>query len=447
MAEVKPLTPAQLLIDHENPRIVNDIQAENQRDALNSIARGQQEKLLVLAEDIVEQRSLNPAELMLVVPSKSEPDRYIVREGNRRLTAIRALENPDIFVGALEPPVLQRFRTLSSKYQQSPIREILCCVMPTSDATIHWLDLLHTGPNSGAGTVQWGADEKARFRFRSRGEIGLHTRLLDFLEDGEHLTRLERQRVPTTSFERLIKSPDVKAKLGITIGRDGVIHFQDEAAAITGLLFMIRDLSSGRTRIPDIYTKEQRSNYAANIPVNITPTPKVSGAGGVPASIPLPSLKPVPQIPLSRPKPERDRMIPWDCPLRIADHRIRRIAKELMSLSLREYTNAVAVLFRVFIELSVDFYRINTMSRPALSVKERLSDKLKDVVGHLEGLGKLSRQEGNPIRAACAKNSFLATSVLTMNEYVHSPHMVPSPSDLRAAWDGFQPFIRKLWPR
>jgi hypothetical protein len=33
-----------------------------------------------------------------------------------------------------------------------------------------------------------------------------------------------------------------------------------------------------------------------------------------------------------------------------------------------------------------------------------------------------------------------------MHEYLHNYLMNPTPVDLRAAWDGFEPFLKAVWP-
>lgn len=116
-------------------------------------------------------------------------------------------------------------------------------------------------------------------------------------------------------------------------------------------------------------------------------------------------------------------------------------------MSLKELTNANAVLFRVFLELSTDYYLVSAMKKPANTLLgTKLSKKLLDVVADMESKTLLSRQQAAPVKAACQKQSFLATSVTTMNEYIHSSFMNPTPTDLRAAWDGFEPFIKAIWP-
>ena len=53
-------------------------------------------------------------------------------------------------------------------------------------------------------------------------------------------------------------------------------------------------------------------------------------------------------------KAERTALIPRECHLNINPPRINSIYIELLTLTVNQYANACAVLFRVFIELSVD---------------------------------------------------------------------------------------------
>jgi hypothetical protein len=148
-------------------------------------------------------------------------------------------------------------------------------------------------------------------------------------------------------------------------------------------------------------------------------------------------------------KKERDRLVPLECRLRITEPRIRRIGQELQGLLLKDNPNAIAGLFRVFVELSTDYYLVNSLKHPKSYLNQQdksLSKKLLEVVTHLETNGMLSRQDVAPVKAACAKGSFLATSVITMHEYLHNYLMNPTPVDLRSAWDGFEPFLKAVWP-
>ncbi len=161
MADIRSIGPSNLLMDAENPRLSRP--NEGQREAMRALADIMPRKILALAKDIIE-NGLNPADLPIVMSANDSENRYIVLEGNRRLVALKALENPDSFVGSLDSIALSSMRTLARKYQDSPIDEIQCCVVKDRPAAEHWIKLRHTGENDGAGIVPWGGDESSRFR-------------------------------------------------------------------------------------------------------------------------------------------------------------------------------------------------------------------------------------------------------------------------------------------
>lgn len=140
---------------------------------------------------------------------------------------------------------------------------------------------------------------------------------------------------------------------------------------------------------------------------------------------------------------ERKRLIPRGCILEIDPPRINEIYRELKRLHVVNYSNAVAVLFRVFLELSLDNY----VEREGLGIDERakLSFKLQEVGKDLEGKNKLTEQQLKAVRRASQRDTFLAATITTFNQYVHNPYFTPVPSDLNAAWDNLAPFIEAMW--
>ena len=207
MPDTVPIKPADLLIDEENPRISEP--NAGQHKAHQALAQHQQRKLQMLARDIV-QHGMNPSELPIVMALKDDLNRFIVIEGNRRLAALKALENPDSLVGAVSSGILSDFRRLSREYQKNPMETVPCVVVKDREEARHWIQLKHTGENEGAGIVPWGSDESARFRSRS-GAMEIHQQALNFLEKRGSLTPSQRKRVPTTSLKRLLESPEVRA--------------------------------------------------------------------------------------------------------------------------------------------------------------------------------------------------------------------------------------------
>lgn len=434
------MSPADLLIDEENPRISQPNVGQN--GAIQALAQRQGRKLLELAKDILV-HGLNPAELTIVMPHERDPKRFIVLEGNRRLVALRALENPQLVADAVKPGVFKEIKRFSRTYQDNPVESVECLVTPSRDEARHWIELRHTGERQGAGIVTWGADEVARFRARS-GDREIHQQALDFLERRGDLSTDERRLVPTTSFKRLIQTPEVRSKLAVEVHNGRLYRLAEENKVAKGLLHITRDLASGKTRVGDIYRKDQRVSYANALPSSIVVSPTLKSGHGVDISTGEVQVEPK-RAPTGIVPRTRDRLIPRDCVLSVSDQRCHEIEGELRKLGLKDYPNAVSVLFRVFIELSADTY-IETTKLPVAN-QSKLRNKLQAVTKDLISRKKLTEQQAKPVRRAFEKDSFLAASTTLMNNYVHNPYVFPGPSDLRAAWNSLQPFVTAMWAR
>jgi hypothetical protein len=438
MSESKGIGPADLLIDVNNPRLPQP--NVGQREALRALASEQGRKLVTLARDIVE-NGLNPSELMIVIPAGDDTKRYVVLEGNRRLIAIMSLENPESISGAVDHGVLAEMRKLNKRYQENPVEKVNCLIMKDREAAAHWIELRHTGENEGAGIVRWGSDETTRFRARG-GNLPVHSQALNLLEERGDLTPESRRGVPAASYKRLLEAPPVREKCGFEV-KDGKMRLlADEKKVRKALLHIANDLANGTTRTKDIYTKEDREQYAANLPASIVVKPTRRPGQG--EEVVTKGAKAKQSRPAKKKKVNpRDNLIPRDCVLAITNQRVKDIEIELRSLSLTEYTNAVSVLFRVFMELSADAY----IATRAVGVthNDTLAKKLEAVVKDLLNRNKLTDQQAKPVRRYCAKDSFLAPSLTLMHAYVHCPDIFPAAGDLRANWNSLQPFVVAIW--
>lgn len=444
MPETIPIRPADLQFDEENPRLSQP--NAGQRESLLAMVQGEelQRKLLTLAKSIVTY-GMNPTELPIVLANGESPTRYLVLEGNRRLSALRALENPDAIAGNVTAATLKQLRGLSQQYWTDPVDSVVCFVVKDREEARHWVKLRHTGQNNGAGIVPWGSDEIARFEART-GVPAPYQQALNFLVATGELTPEERTKIPTTSFQRLMEAPEVRAILGVEVV-GGKLHLLADAKRVAkSLLWVTSALASGDTKVGDIYRKHDRAKWIKEkVPASVVVKPTINSGEGVLASSigPLPAASKEPKKKTVRITKHRDRLIPAECSLNIKEPRLHEIEKELRRLSLDSYSNAVAVLFRVFLELSVDAY-IETIGLTPTS-DPTLRSKLQQVTNDLLAKKKLTAGQATPVRRACAKDSFLAPSITLMHAFVHSHNVFPAPGDLRANWDSLQPFVIAMW--
>jgi len=449
MSEIQPLRHTSLLIDTRNPRLPEF--KKSQREALLEIFSGYRPKILNLAQDIVS-FDLNPAELPIVIPKQRDSDCFIVLEGNRRIIALRILENPDLVSEQLTSSQKAKLHKLADQYQDEPITEVNCVVMASREDAQHWIHLRHTGENEGAGLVPWAAEERSRFLERE-GEREPYRQVLDFLARRNELSLEERSNVPVTSLRRLLSTPEVRSRLGLDL-RQGLLRTRlPENEVAKGLLRVLEDLISGEIHTKDIYLADDRRAYIAGLPANELPD----------SSLGAETLQDLDDIG-SASKGDRKRraekhkrkkksggfptqrrtLIPQGCSLTIGEPRISRISQELRKLRISDYPNGVSVLFRVFLELSLDAF-LKQESRP---VKQdyRLRQKLKEVADFLGQTNRLTKDQLKPVRRAAQRDqAFPAASISTFNEYVHSRALQPNTDDLLTAWEEFQPVFETIW--
>lgn len=436
MPQLDPIPVASLVIDTENPRFLDS--NAGQREALRELAQYRSGKVVGLADDVV-QHGLSPIEITMVMRSPRQHDRYIVLEGNRRLVAIRALERPDLLDGVLPSKTVATLRKLSGQYLKNPIRYIDCYIVPNREEARHWIRLRHGRELRGAGTEMWGSQE--RDRFEARSGLRLHAQILDYMEDHGHITPAERKAVPAASFRRLVETPQVAEKAGVQLTKGKLEFTAPVTKAVKVLKTITTDLATKTIKTSHIYHADQRRDYAKGLP-SAKPEPLGKAA--------TKTAPPTPIRVVARPAKPRDRLIPTGCSLNISVPRLAEIVeREFRGLSLETFTNAVSVLFRVFIELSCDAYIDDVpkvVTPPNIKPEDRkLSLKMNIVADDLVKRKRLSDQEAQPARRAAQQNSFLAPSISTMHGYVHNRFMFPPPSDLRVSWDNMEPFFVALW--
>ena len=436
MAQSQPISLADLLADAENPRLSEP--REGQRDILRALAELQGNKFTRLAGDIVEY-GLNPGDPFFVIPAENGSLRFIVVEGNRRLAALRALENPDTFEGAVQPRTLTTLRRLAKSYQEAPIEMVNCTLFNNREETRHWVHLRHAGESEGAGIVRWPSDAASRFA-AGTGEGPTETQALNFLEKRADITSLERSRVPATTLRRLLDTPRVRERIGLGYKDRKLQMLAGEDDVAKALLWIVQGLLTGEITEPKITSIQDRIDFANNLPEDIVVATK-EGEGVDLSEAERRTPKRRKRIP--KPKP-RTILIPSDCDINVTDERISRIESELRRLDIEDFSNSVGVMLRVFIELSGDNY-ITRQNLKGIREKDSLAKKLTAVTKDLQARSKLSDKQATPVLKACQAGSLLAPSISLMHEYVHNPYLFPSTSDLRNAWDNLEPFIKALW--
>lgn len=446
----KRIAISQLLLDTQNPRLP-EIQ-ETQYHAIKTMANTQGDKIVALAAHVVNNGS-NPSSLPIVMPSSDNDGMYYVLDGNRRLAALKLLESPTLAEGILHGAKLQKLKRLSTEFHKNPIAELNCVVFDDRDTADVWIQLLHRGQQQGAGLVEWDGQVAARYDARKKSKPNTALEVLDFVKENAQLSEKTQNRIklgkfPITNLQRLLNTPYVRRKLGVDISEDGsVLVSYPEEEVLKGLARVVDDLGSKRITVTKIKSQEQRIDYINDL--SESELPDISKALSVPRPLASSALKSGINKTTSKSKKQysyRTVLIPRDCKLNIEQHRINKIYGELKRLSVDDFPNAGAVMLRVFIELSIDYYLEHSVGWPEQQIdNSKLAQKLTAVANHFESNGIMTSSQLASIRKAAAGQTLLVASVKTMHGYIHNRHFSPVASEMKTAWDDLQPFMEKLW--
>lgn len=207
---------ADLCLYTNNPRF-SDI-ADSQRDAILKLVEQQRDKIVKLAQDIAE-NGLSALDTIAIV--KVDEKQYVVREGNRRVTAIKLLSQPSILEGVTVSGVknvYDKFKQLNKLFIKNPITSIECVLFDDENKLNRWIELRHTGENDGVGLTTWNAMQKRKFD-ESLGNRSLATDAVDFIMNCDKVSQSLKDnlyKISITNLERLFSDPYVKSELGIS---------------------------------------------------------------------------------------------------------------------------------------------------------------------------------------------------------------------------------------
>ena len=436
----KTIKVTNLLLNVDNPRF--DTTA-NQREAISTMIFELGKKMLVLIRSIVEE-GLNPSELLIVTPSKSK---YKVLEGNRRIAALKLIQTPDMFKDKYKS-FTNGLNKILKEQHGSKISEIDCVVLPDESEANRWIKLRHTGENNGKGIVPWDAQQIGRFDAMVGGKERIGLQAINFLKNFNDKGIEEKlQKTSITNLERLLTDRYIQSVLGLEIN-DGRLETNIVREEIKkGLLKVVDDLTSGKVKVKDIYTRDDRRDYVTKY-FKEEDVPNLKKLAENPWQLNSPTkVESKTKKRVRPPSVERDYLIPPNCILNVNETKAGKIYNELRNLEVARFKYAVSVLFRVFMEMSADKFS----EKYNLPVKEKgkdkkfsLSAKLNNIAKYMSGNGMATTNELKGIRTITqGKDSMY--SVDTFNDYVHNRYFSPTVDSLKTNWDNIQIFMQKLW--
>lgn len=424
------LNLSSLIVNRANDR---HGELENETSAIAWLFNNREQHMRNLTKDIVEKAEIYEAPL--VSPNGSS---FVVFDGNRRVACLKLLDNPR---RAPSTELQQFFQNLRDRWQGDFPSRLYCQVEPDRDRIDEILFRRHTGSQRGVGQSTW--DDRMKTNFVNRTGQGGAFNVAEEVEN--RLTAADmlpkRRKIPRSTMNRLLSAEAFRNRVGFSVNRRRFELTHEEPAVLHALARIADDLAHKRIVLGDIWDVDGKRSYLHQLESEgVLP----SAAQALVRPLPSPGRPtPKPPNPPGAPRPsQRNTLIPntsyaiaWSG--RIQRH--RAIWEELQfQLQLANHPNAISVLFRVLLELSIENY-ITQASLATVNQQDKLAKRALRVAEDLYGKGKIDKKYLGVFQKIGQLDPLFSTD--TLNRYVHSPNFAPSPEHLTALWDTTADFV------
>ncbi|MEK0370954.1 MAG: hypothetical protein QQN55_07355 [Nitrosopumilus sp.] len=265
MATTKKINLTDLQVNTENYRFEP---VASQKEAIDTMVHDQGDKLYRLAEHIVI-NGLNPNDKIQTVVSSHAKSKYNVVEGNRRIVALKLLNNPDIIDHSRHIALKKKFKKLHDGNKSSIIKIVECTVYDSPVEADKWIKLKHAGQLDGIGIVTWNAQQVDRFEEKVEGKSSIVLQTIKLLEksaDTPAEVKSNLKNLKSSNLERLVSDPNVRDFLGLEVSNGILQSHIEKKEVVKGIIHIVKDLLDPNFKVNKIYTKEDRADYLNKIP-------------------------------------------------------------------------------------------------------------------------------------------------------------------------------------
>lgn len=262
----KTLDISELYVNPDNYRYVEEVQDEvSAIIAMFKVNVGDSRKeMLNLANDIIAD-GLNPFE-MPIVCFDDEIGKYVVYDGNRRITCLKLMTqykgNADVL--AELPYVAEIY-----KLQYDGDNSIQCVVYNEADDAIHFLNKIHNDVNNGIGRKQWDSQAK----MKANAAYGNKTKsyaIVEFLKTNQNTSTELLEKMKTnrwiSKLERVVSFSLFKDVYNIQFDNNSNMSYLDTEEQVLKMLSKLVDDIITNTATGNFRFKSDFQGYVDNLP-------------------------------------------------------------------------------------------------------------------------------------------------------------------------------------
>lgn len=265
--KIRDLGIEELYVNPDNARFINSDELPDELSAIKELVSLNLDHAINLSKDIAS-NGLNPNELPIVMQASDE-NKFLVMDGNRRLTSIKLMTQYRDSIDDLGFSATQKRELLGLKCDIKTIRCVFC---EDEDEVNYLLEKLHTS-KSGISQVKWEPQAQDRHQLK----IGMTTERLAIIE------MLNCSKYTSSEAKNILNKKGWLSKLnrfmrkkylsifGIVFDKDNnIILYITESEVMKGLSQLVIDLEG--TIANDIaQTAEVREKYLNEFPSDKIP--------------------------------------------------------------------------------------------------------------------------------------------------------------------------------
>ncbi len=443
----------ELLLWDENARFPDKYFNKKENELVDFFVSKKDFKIKELGKSIIADIDLPQLEKLIVLNIN---DKNVVIEGNRRLTCYKLLSNPEL---TNSKNTSEFFHKIKSNQINSNF-ELECLVTNDIEQALRYVDRKH---NNGNNEISWGQTERDNFKVR-RGRasqkelfrIGI-SEIIKELDIPEEMKEQVLGKGFVTTLFRIIDSSPAYDLFGFNLKNGETLEYEDNdfpeklKVIILNVLQKhtldkskkIDSRSLNKNADKEEYLKSIKTDDSKQVLNVIQGKTKNNLFGEQIANV---SAKR--KIKINPKSTSRNYLIPKSCRITINQNKINSIYRELrddliLNDSKSSVPNAVGVLFRVFLEISLDEYAEKNMR--IFKKDDTLKQKIPWVINSLQDKGYNPKVFNEIRKVGSAKNEKSFLSIDRFHEYVHSKTVQPSSRELKTKWDLLQPFFELLW--
>lgn len=363
--------------DDRNARLTLANETPSQDELIQEMARTEWQSCIELLKHIVKYGQLSPSENVLLLNHRN---RYIVLEGNRRLFALRLLQQ--------HKPTLQLLSERQQKQAENivkghnPITEVRAVIFKHRVDAAPWITLKHASGQGGAAMKPWRAFEKDRDEYNRNPDNCPKTLAFFYTAinlRGEYegfadvIDRVHKDGY--TNLERIITSSFFEEMTGITISGTMLRSLYGEEYVHNIVMSICEALANKEANSRDLNKQLEIKKFIRSIvekhESSKTPDEKVELDAKIPQAVDKQSNE-TPQAPSpagtqtalmelatkkqqTRTKQNKQKALTGFTPSNLGD-KLNQMVREAQKLTIHNYPEILFATYRILLDLGCHYY-------------------------------------------------------------------------------------------